>query len=90
MGVSGQCHTPAALYPWGKGPLYPLDMRLGGSQGQSGHIMENKWCTVTGRIPRILAEQLQINPVFCWLTRLMDSLMKIFSAHFLNANILQF
>jgi hypothetical protein len=22
MGVSGQCHAPAALYPWGKDPRY--------------------------------------------------------------------
>jgi hypothetical protein len=29
---SGQCHAPAALYPWGKHPRYPLDRRLGGSQ----------------------------------------------------------
>jgi hypothetical protein len=30
MGVSGQRHAPAALYPRGKGPRYPLDRRLGG------------------------------------------------------------
>jgi len=28
---------PWPLYPWGKSPEYPLDRRLGGSQGQSGH-----------------------------------------------------
>jgi hypothetical protein len=29
MGVSGQFHVPAALYPRGKDPRYPLDRRLG-------------------------------------------------------------
>jgi hypothetical protein len=36
-GVSDQRHTPAALYPRGKGPRYPLDRRLGGPQSRSGH-----------------------------------------------------
>jgi hypothetical protein len=31
MGVSGQPHAPAALYPRGKNPRYPLDRRLGGA-----------------------------------------------------------
>jgi hypothetical protein len=35
-GVSGQRHAPAALYPRGKDPLYPLDRRLGGPQSRSG------------------------------------------------------
>jgi hypothetical protein len=30
MGVSGQYHAPAALYPRGKNPRYPLDRMLGG------------------------------------------------------------
>jgi hypothetical protein len=30
MGVSGKRHTPAALYPRGKGPRYKLDRTLGG------------------------------------------------------------
>jgi hypothetical protein len=30
MGVSDQHHAPAALYPRGKDPRYPLDKRLGG------------------------------------------------------------
>jgi hypothetical protein len=30
MGVSGQHHAPATLYPRGKDPRYPLDRRLGG------------------------------------------------------------
>jgi hypothetical protein len=33
MGVSGQRHAPAALYPRGKNPRYPLDRRLGGWVG---------------------------------------------------------
>jgi hypothetical protein len=37
IGVSGQHHAPAALYPLGKGPRYPLDRRLGGPQSRSGH-----------------------------------------------------
>jgi hypothetical protein len=36
-GVSGQHHAPAALYPQGKDPRYPLDRRLGGPQSRSGH-----------------------------------------------------
>jgi hypothetical protein len=36
MGVSGQRHAPAALYPRGKNPRYPLDRRLGGPQSRSG------------------------------------------------------
>jgi hypothetical protein len=36
MGVSGQRHTPAALYPRGKDPRYPLNRRLGGPQNRSG------------------------------------------------------
>jgi hypothetical protein len=36
MGVSGQRHAPAALYPGGKDPRYPLDRRLGGPQSRSG------------------------------------------------------
>jgi hypothetical protein len=35
MGVSGQRHAPAALYPWGKDPRYPLYTRLGGPQSRS-------------------------------------------------------
>jgi hypothetical protein len=37
MGVSCQRHAPAALYPRGKDPRYPVDRRLGGSQSRSGH-----------------------------------------------------
>jgi hypothetical protein len=35
MGVSGQSHDPAAFYPRGKDPQYPLDRRLGGPQSRS-------------------------------------------------------
>jgi hypothetical protein len=35
-GVSGQRHAPAALYPRGKNPRYPLDRRLGGPQSRKG------------------------------------------------------
>jgi hypothetical protein len=34
--------TPRPLYPWGKIPRYPLDMRLGGPQGQSGYYREEE------------------------------------------------
>jgi hypothetical protein len=37
MGVSSQRHAPAALYPRGKDPRYPLYWRLGGPQSRSGH-----------------------------------------------------
>jgi hypothetical protein len=40
MGVSGQRHAPAALYPWGKDPRYPFDWRLGGPQSQSGQVQK--------------------------------------------------
>jgi hypothetical protein len=36
-GVSGQSHAPAAPYPQGMGPRYPLYRRLGGPQSQSEH-----------------------------------------------------
>jgi hypothetical protein len=34
MGLSGQRHAPAALYPRGKDPRYPLDRKLGGPQSR--------------------------------------------------------
>jgi hypothetical protein len=37
LGASGQHHAPAALYPRGKDPRYPLERRLGGPQSRSGH-----------------------------------------------------
>jgi hypothetical protein len=42
MGVSGQHHAQAALYPLGKDPRYPLYSRLGGPQNRSGHRLEEK------------------------------------------------
>jgi hypothetical protein len=36
MGFSGQRYAPAALYPRGKDPRYPLYRRLGGPQSRSG------------------------------------------------------
>jgi hypothetical protein len=42
MGVSGQRHAPAALYPRRKDPRYPLDRRLGGPQSRSGRRDEKK------------------------------------------------
>jgi hypothetical protein len=35
MGVSGQCHAPAALYPQGRDPLCPLNRTLGGTHSRS-------------------------------------------------------
>jgi hypothetical protein len=44
MGVSGQCHALAALYPWGKDLWYLMDRRLGGPQSLSGHTrVEEKY-----------------------------------------------
>jgi hypothetical protein len=37
MRVGGERHAPAALYPRGKDPQYPLDRRLSGSQSRSWH-----------------------------------------------------
>jgi hypothetical protein len=37
MGVKGQLHAPAALYPRGK-TRYPLHMRLFGPQVRSGQV----------------------------------------------------
>jgi hypothetical protein len=37
MGVSGQHHAPAAIYPREMDLPYPLDRRLGGPQSRSGH-----------------------------------------------------
>jgi hypothetical protein len=34
MGVSGQHHAPAAIYPRGKDPRYPFYRRLGGPQSR--------------------------------------------------------
>jgi hypothetical protein len=42
MGVSGQRHAPAALYPRRKDPRYPLVKRLGGPQSRSGRWGKKK------------------------------------------------
>jgi hypothetical protein len=42
MGVSGQRHAPAALYPRGEDPRYPLYSRLGGPQSRSRHRGQRK------------------------------------------------
>jgi hypothetical protein len=42
VGVSGQRHAPAALYPRRKDPRYPLDRRLDGPQSRSGHRDQRK------------------------------------------------
>jgi hypothetical protein len=45
--------TPLLLYPCGKSPWYPSDMRLGGAQGQSGCCGKGKilhcWELISGR-----------------------------------------
>jgi hypothetical protein len=43
MGVSGQHHAPAALYP-----RYPLYRRLGEPQSRSGHRLEEKSFAAAG------------------------------------------
>jgi hypothetical protein len=43
MRVSGQSHSPVALYPQGKDPRYPSDRRLGGPQSWSGQILCPRW-----------------------------------------------
>jgi hypothetical protein len=52
MGVSGQRHAPAALYPWGKNPRYPLNRRLGGPQSRSGRRGQKKNLPLSGIEPR--------------------------------------
>jgi hypothetical protein len=53
MGVSGQRHAPAALYPRGKDPRYPLDRRLGGPQKPvwTQRIEEKSFCPCRGSNP---------------------------------------
>jgi uncharacterized RmlC-like cupin family protein len=43
-----QRHASAALYPWEKDPLYPLDKRLGSSQSWSGNRFEEKFFVSVG------------------------------------------
>jgi hypothetical protein len=51
MGVSGQHHAPAALYPRGKDPRHPLDRRLGGPRSRSGKVEEKSFAYVEDRTP---------------------------------------
>jgi hypothetical protein len=48
MGVSGQRHAPAGLYPF----RYPLDKRLGGPQSRSGRRGKKKNLPLSGIEPR--------------------------------------
>jgi hypothetical protein len=56
MGISGQHHTPTALYPRGNDPRYPLDRRWGGVGLRAGLDTEARgrilclcWGSNTGR-----------------------------------------
>jgi hypothetical protein len=49
MGVSGQHHAPAVLYPRGKDPRYPLYRRLGGPQTQ--RLEEKSFAPAGDRTP---------------------------------------
>jgi hypothetical protein len=57
MGVSGQCHAPATLYP-GKGLRYPAVRKLGGSQSWSRQRLEEKSFSSAGdRTPVLQSSQ---------------------------------
>jgi hypothetical protein len=52
MRVSGQRHAPAALYPRGKDPRYPLDRRLGGPRaGLDAEARRKILCPCRGSNP---------------------------------------
>jgi hypothetical protein len=51
MGVSGQRHAPATLYPRGKDPRYPLDGRLGGEPVWMQGLEEKSSASVGDRTP---------------------------------------
>jgi hypothetical protein len=54
MGVSGQRHVPAALYPRGNDPRYPLYRRLGELQSWSGYRgLRKKLLPLPGIDPRL-------------------------------------
>jgi hypothetical protein len=56
--------APLPLYPRGKSPRYPLDKRLGGSQGRSGRRREKKILDPTGtRTPTPRSSSQQPVPV---------------------------
>jgi hypothetical protein len=53
MGVSGQHHAPAALYPRGEDPRHPSDRGLSGTQSRSGRkrLEEKSSASVGDRTP---------------------------------------
>jgi hypothetical protein len=54
MGLSGQCHAPAALYPRERTRRYPLNRRLGGPQCRSGHrLQERSFASGGDRTPAV-------------------------------------
>jgi hypothetical protein len=64
MGVSGQRHAPAALYPRGKNPRYPLYSRLGGPQSRSGRREQKKNPVSVGdRTPMKVSTEIKFNPL---------------------------
>jgi hypothetical protein len=73
MGVSGQHHAPAALYPRGKDPRYPLYRRLGGPQSRSGHRGYRK---ILSPLPGSNPDRTAVQPVArhytAWANRLTD------------------
>jgi hypothetical protein len=66
-GVSSQRHAPAALYPRGKDPRYPLYRRLGGPQSRSGHRgYRNNSLSLPGIEPRSLSRPARSRTLY-WL-----------------------
>jgi hypothetical protein len=48
--------TPWPLYPWGKSPQYPFNMRQGGPQPQSAHLgEENNLLSLLKMEPEVLS-----------------------------------
>jgi hypothetical protein len=67
MGVSGQRHAPAALYPRRKDPRYPLNRRLGGPQSRSGRRGQKKSPLPLSGIDRPIV-QLVVGHYTAWAT----------------------
>jgi hypothetical protein len=66
MEVNGQRHAPAALYPRGNNPQYPLDRRLGGPQSRSGQRTEEKNpLTLPGIEPRSPGRPARNQTLYC-------------------------
>jgi hypothetical protein len=66
MGVSGQRHAPAALYPWGKNPWYPLIAHFTTNQKMSlcllkSHFPKVCWFLVVGFVRRLFRDSLSVN-----------------------------